>query len=59
MDVRFDCINFKGTMPCIPHKEHGVECNSNCEYLDSIDQNILIIKLDAMGDVIRTKPIIT
>ena len=59
MDVRYDCRYFKGTMPCIPHKDHGVECNSNCEYLDSIDQNILIIKLGAMGDVIRTTPIIT
>ena len=41
MDVRYDCRYFKGTMPCIPHKDYGVECNSNCEYLDSIDQNIL------------------
>jgi len=59
MDIRYDCRYFKGTMPCIPHKDHGVECNSNCEYLDSIDQNILIIKLGAMGDIIRTTPIIT
>ena len=59
MDVRYDCRYFKGTKPCIPHKKHGVECNSNCEYLDPIVQNILIIKLGAMGDVIRTTPIIT
>lgn len=58
MDIRYDCRHFKGTMPCIPHKEHGVECSSECEYLDPTDGNILIIKLGAMGDVIRTTPIL-
>ncbi|MDP6726836.1 MAG: glycosyltransferase family 9 protein [Candidatus Marinimicrobia bacterium] len=58
MDIRYDCRQFKGTMPCQPHKEYDVECNLKCKYYDSTDGNILIIKLGAMGDVIRTTPLL-
>jgi heptosyltransferase-2 len=59
MDIRFDCRHFKGTVPCQFHKNHGVECNSNCQYYDSTNGNILLIKLGAMGDVIRTTPLLS
>jgi len=48
-----DCRLFRGYMPCQPHKDSGVVCD-NCEYYDKTDGAILIIKLGAIGDVIRT-----
>jgi ADP-heptose:LPS heptosyltransferase len=53
-----DCIHFLGHIPCKPHKEHGYHCE-NCPVYTSIEKRILIIKLGAMGDVIRTTPLIT
>jgi heptosyltransferase-2 len=56
-EVNFDCIHFKGTIPCKPNKKHGVQCN-NCSHYQIAEKNILIIKLGAMGDVIRTTPLV-
>ena len=56
-DVRFDCSHFKGYMPCDPNKQHGVVC-SDCSYYQPVSKRILIIKLGAIGDVIRTTPLI-
>jgi ADP-heptose:LPS heptosyltransferase len=53
MILHQDCRYFKGEIPCRPHKEHGVHCDG-CEYYDKIKFRILIIKLDAPGDVLRT-----
>lgn len=58
IDIRFDCRHFKGTMPCNPHKGFGVECNAQCRFYEGTEGNILIIKLGAMGDVIRTTPLL-
>lgn len=55
--VKTDCRYFLGDRPCKYHKKEGVEC-SNCKYYDSIKKTILIIKLGAMGDVLRTTPIL-
>lgn len=52
-----DCKHFLGTIPCKPHKEHGVHC-SDCSYYDKRTKKILIIKLGAIGDVIRTTPLL-
>jgi ADP-heptose:LPS heptosyltransferase len=61
-DVRFDCRHFKGTIPCAPHKIHGVHCTSEsgeiCPQYDQTKENILVIKLGAVGDVIRTTPVL-
>ncbi|MGH2568465.1 MAG: glycosyltransferase family 9 protein, partial [Bacteroidota bacterium] len=40
-----------------PHKQHGVHCDG-CSYYDPTDSHILIIKLGALGDVIRTTPLL-
>lgn len=45
-------------MPCQPHKDFGVHCDG-CTHYDAAGQNILIIKLGAIGDVIRTTPLLT
>lgn len=56
--VRNDCKYYKGHIPCIYHKREGVHC-TNCNYYKKIKMRILIIKLGAIGDVIRTTPLLT
>lgn len=53
-----DCLHFLGHIPCKPHKEHGYHCD-DCPAYTPIEKRILIIKLGAMGDIIRTTPLIT
>ena len=53
MIVHNDCRHFRSDVPCKLHKEHGVHCDK-CEHYDKIICKILIIKLDAPGDVLRT-----
>jgi heptosyltransferase-2 len=53
MIIHQDCRHFRGDVPCRPHKEHGVHCEE-CPYYDKIKFRILIVKLDAVGDVLRT-----
>jgi heptosyltransferase-2 len=57
-DLKFDCRSFRGDIPCKPHKQHGVHCvddqGNDCKYYDRVGRKILIIKLGALGDVIRT-----
>lgn len=58
MKFKADCLHFLGHIPCKPHKEQGFHCE-NCTAYTPIEKKILIIKLGAMGDVIRTTPLIT
>ena len=58
LTIHQDCKHYKGTIPCDPHKESGVHCES-CDNYKPIDARILIIKLGAIGDVIRTTPLIS
>lgn len=51
-EIAFDCRYFAGDRPCTWHKASGVLCK--CEHYVQIEERILIIKLDAMGDVLRT-----
>ncbi len=53
-----NCLHIKGDIPCNPHKIKGYHCN-NCPEYTPISKRILIIKLGAIGDVIRTTPLIT
>lgn len=55
--AKVDCKFFKGDMPCKPYKDEGVHCDV-CPYYNPIDKKILIIKLGAIGDVIRTTPLL-
>ena len=57
MLIKTDCRFYKGDIPCKPHKEFGVHCE-DCTYYKQISLNILIIKLGAIGDVIRTTPLL-
>lgn len=57
MTVHTDCTYFRGDVPCKPHKQHGVHCD-DCSYYQPLTKSILIIKLGAVGDVIRTTPLL-
>jgi ADP-heptose:LPS heptosyltransferase len=50
--VAYDCVNFLGDRPCTWHKKEKYICK--CEKYASINGQILVIKLDAVGDVLRT-----
>jgi heptosyltransferase-2 len=56
--LKIDCAYFKGDRPCKFHKEEGIKCD-DCNYFQPIAFKILIIKLDAIGDVLRTTSIIS
>lgn len=55
--IKNDCIYFRGDLPCNPNKLFGYHCE-NCPSYKQIESKILIIKLGAIGDVIRTTPIL-
>ncbi len=61
-DIRTDCKYFKGDIPCKPNKEDDVTCvdekNNLCKHFVKSETKILIVKLGAIGDVIRTTPLI-
>lgn len=56
-DIKFDCRFFKSEYPCLPNKLRGKICIDCDEYI-KISKKILIIKLGAIGDVLRTTPLI-
>jgi heptosyltransferase-2 len=61
-DLKRHCRHFRGDVPCAPHKQHAVHCldetGNDCRYYEPVDKKILIIKLGALGDVIRTTPLL-
>jgi len=60
--LKTDCRWFRGDIPCPPHKQHGVHCidstGNPCSFYDPCTSKVLIIKLGAIGDVIRTTPLL-
>jgi hypothetical protein len=56
--IKFNCRYFKGDIPCIPNKLRKKVCDS-CDEFEIITKRILIIKLGALGDVIRTTPLVS
>ena len=50
--VKFDCKFFRGDIPCKPNKLRGKKCT--CDEYIPVSHRILIIKLGALGDVIRS-----
>ncbi len=57
MIFKSDCAYFRGDLPCKPHKEFGYHC-VDCPQYSPKNETILIIKLGAIGDVIRTTPLL-
>lgn len=59
--INFACRYYKAAMPCVFNKADGSECPS-CRHVAEFKERILFIKLDAIGDVLRSAsllPIIT
>jgi ADP-heptose:LPS heptosyltransferase len=56
-DVKFDCRYFRGEIPCLPNKLRNKVCT--CDEYAPVETKVLIIKLGAIGDVIRTTPLVT
>ena len=57
LEYKKDCRNFRGDLPCKPHKLYNVKC-SDCPHYEKTTGKILIIKFGAIGDVIRTTPLL-
>ncbi len=53
MVLKLNCKYFPGDRPCIFNKREGVKCD-NCPHYETVSTRILIVKLDAIGDVLRT-----
>ena len=51
-EIAWDCKYFLGDRPCIWHKQTGVLCT--CDRYERVQEHLLIVKLDAMGDVVRS-----
>ncbi|MBI3556353.1 MAG: hypothetical protein HY074_08835, partial [Deltaproteobacteria bacterium] len=49
----FDCIKFRGYKPCVAKKM----CET-CDEYEPWDRKIVIVKLGALGDVLRTTPVL-
>jgi len=58
MELKGDCRYFPGDRPCRSHKEQGISC-SGCQHYSPVEHKILIIKLGAMGDVLRTTALLS
>ena len=52
VEIAHDCRHFLGDRPCKMHKASGALCK--CTHYAPIRERVLMIKLDAMGDVLRT-----
>ena len=52
-----DCRHFRGDLPCRPNKTDGYVCQ-DCPVYAPVTSRVLIIKLGAIGDVIRTTPLL-
>jgi heptosyltransferase-2 len=51
-EIARDCRFFLGDRPCVWHKRTGALCK--CDRYEPIEERLLIVKLDAMGDVLRS-----
>ena len=53
MIVHTNCRHFRTSMPCFLHKQTGITCKV-CTAHDAMCDRIVIVKLGAPGDVLRT-----
>jgi heptosyltransferase-2 len=51
-----ECHHFRGDLPCRYHKAEGARCR--CAHYRPRSRRVLLIKLGALGDVIRTTPLL-
>ena len=58
MEFKRDCKDFPGIFSCDTMTAEGYKDCEGCKFYDKVSKRILIIKLGAMGDVIRTTPLL-
>lgn len=58
MQYKQDCIYFISDRPCKFHKKNSSVICSNCKFYKKIGKKILVIKLSALGDVVRTTSVL-
>lgn len=51
--IHYDCRHFRAAKPCVFNKRAGAECPS-CAHYAPVGERVLFIKLDAIGDVLRS-----
>jgi ADP-heptose:LPS heptosyltransferase len=51
------CRHWRGSKPCLFNKTEGAECPA-CRHADPVRSRVLFIKLDAIGDVLRSASMI-
>lgn len=56
--MMYHCKHFKGDVPCDFSKVAGLACDEDCMFFTPMDGRRLVIKLGALGDVVRTTPIL-
>ncbi|MEZ6037437.1 MAG: glycosyltransferase family 9 protein [Planctomycetota bacterium] len=52
-ELKTDCRHIRWDRPCAPHKQRGKVCRG-CDEYDPIRHRLLVVKLAATGDVLRT-----
>ncbi|MEC7585176.1 MAG: glycosyltransferase family 9 protein [Planctomycetota bacterium] len=52
-ELRRDCRHVNWDRPCAPHKRRGKVCGS-CDEYEQVQHRVLVVKLAATGDVLRT-----
>lgn len=57
MKIKLNCRHYKGDKPCFYHKRYKAKC-ALCRYYQIRGVRIIIIKLAAAGDVLRTTSIL-
>ncbi|MFH1278943.1 MAG: glycosyltransferase family 9 protein [Candidatus Eisenbacteria bacterium] len=57
MELDLNCRHFPGDRPCRLHKETGARCEG-CAVFAPPGFRVLVIKLDALGDVLRTTSVL-
>jgi len=55
--IHTDCAYYRGSAPCVFHKRDGRPC-PGCPDYSPLGKKVLVVKLDAMGDVLRTTAIL-
>jgi ADP-heptose:LPS heptosyltransferase len=53
LTIHTDCRFYKTDRPCEPHKRAGYLC-ATCPVYEPLAKRVLVVKLDATGDVLRT-----
>jgi heptosyltransferase-2 len=53
LDLKQDCRHVRWDRPCAPHKLRGKVCRT-CDEYDPVRRRVLVVKLAATGDVLRT-----